>query len=160
LLTESFDLRPSNQYILVRVIPSCFRFTMMCLYQVSLRSICSPSYWTSSSWGSSMLNMWTGGQVSFRVVNVAWIDLDPLAFILHILNQFWASSRLVCSLCDAMVGSLSVASTAVSLAKVAVIDSGETGRSTVYSRYNNDHRTLPWSMPALTEEIRKCMLFA
>jgi hypothetical protein len=24
LLVESFDLRPSNQYILVRVIPSCF----------------------------------------------------------------------------------------------------------------------------------------
>jgi hypothetical protein len=26
LLVESFDFRPSNQYILVRVIPSCFRF--------------------------------------------------------------------------------------------------------------------------------------
>jgi hypothetical protein len=26
LLVESFDLRPSNQYILVRVIPSWFRF--------------------------------------------------------------------------------------------------------------------------------------
>jgi hypothetical protein len=26
LLVESFDLRPSNQYIMVRVIPSCFRF--------------------------------------------------------------------------------------------------------------------------------------
>jgi hypothetical protein len=28
-LVESFDLRPSNQYILVRVIPSRFRFTKM-----------------------------------------------------------------------------------------------------------------------------------
>jgi hypothetical protein len=26
LLVEGFDLRPSNQYILVRVIPSCFHF--------------------------------------------------------------------------------------------------------------------------------------
>jgi hypothetical protein len=30
LLVESFDLRPSNQYILVKVIPSCFRFAKMC----------------------------------------------------------------------------------------------------------------------------------
>jgi hypothetical protein len=29
LLVESFDLLPSNQYILVRVIPSCFRFPKM-----------------------------------------------------------------------------------------------------------------------------------
>jgi hypothetical protein len=38
LLVESFDLRPSSQYILVRVIPSCFRFAKMCLCQVSLPS--------------------------------------------------------------------------------------------------------------------------
>jgi hypothetical protein len=31
LLVEGFDLRPSNQYILVRVIPSCFRFGKMSL---------------------------------------------------------------------------------------------------------------------------------
>jgi hypothetical protein len=36
LLVESFDLRPSNQYILVKVIPSCFHFAKMCLCQVSL----------------------------------------------------------------------------------------------------------------------------
>jgi hypothetical protein len=29
-----------------------------------------------------------GGHVSLRMVNVTWIDLDPLAFILHFLNQF------------------------------------------------------------------------
>jgi hypothetical protein len=29
LLVESFDLRPSSQYILVKVIPSCFRFAKM-----------------------------------------------------------------------------------------------------------------------------------
>jgi hypothetical protein len=34
LLVESFDLHPSNQYILVRVIPNCFRLTKMCLCQV------------------------------------------------------------------------------------------------------------------------------
>jgi hypothetical protein len=32
-------------------------------------------------------------------------------------------ARLVCSFCEAMAGSLSVASTAVSMAKAAVVDS-------------------------------------
>jgi hypothetical protein len=32
---DSFDLHPSNQYILVRVIPSCFRFVNMYLRHVS-----------------------------------------------------------------------------------------------------------------------------
>jgi hypothetical protein len=42
------------------------------------------------------------------------VNLDPLPFILHFLNQFWVASRLVCSLCEAVAG------TAVSLTKVAV----------------------------------------
>jgi hypothetical protein len=47
LLVESFNFRPSNQYILVRVIPSCLRFAKVCLCQVSLLSRCSPRYLTS-----------------------------------------------------------------------------------------------------------------
>jgi hypothetical protein len=39
-----------------------------------------------------------------------------------------------------------MASTAVLSAKVVAVDSGEVSRSTVYSRYNNGHRTLPWGM--------------
>jgi hypothetical protein len=46
-----------------------------------------------------------------------------------------------------------MATTTVSLAKVAVVDSGEVGRSAMYSRYNNGPRALAWSMPALTEEV-------
>jgi hypothetical protein len=66
-----------------------------------------------------------------------------------------------------MAGSLSMATTAVSSTKVAVVDSGEVGRSAVYRRYNNGPRTLPWSKPPLTEEssvysvstfTRKCLL--
>jgi hypothetical protein len=49
-----------------------------------------------------------------------------------------------------MAGSLSVVSTAVSSAKVTVVDFGEDGRSEVYSRYNNYPRTLPWGTLALT----------
>jgi hypothetical protein len=56
-----------------------------------------------------------------------WIDLDSLAFILHCFNQCWIASRSVCSLCEAMAGSLSMATTAVSSAKVAVVDSGVVG---------------------------------
>jgi hypothetical protein len=56
---------------------------------------------------------------------------------------------------------------AVLSVKVAVVDSGEVGRSAVYSRYNNCPRILPWGMPTLTEEssmysvsafTRKCLL--
>jgi hypothetical protein len=82
------------------------------------------------------------GHVLFRVVNVTWINLHLLAFILNFLKQFWIESRLVCSFCEAMAGSLSIANTAVSSAKVTVVDSGEHGRYTVYSRYNNGPRTL------------------
>jgi hypothetical protein len=140
----------------------------MCLCQVSLLSRCSPRCLTSCSWGSYTLFIWTGGHVSFRVVNVTWIDLHPLAFILHFLNHFWIASRLVCSLCEVMTRSLSVATTALSSTNVAVVDSGEVGRSAVYSRYNNGPRTLPWGTPALTEDssvysfstfTRKCLLY-
>jgi hypothetical protein len=97
-----------------------------------------------------------------------WINLDPLDFILHFLNQVWIANRLVCSLWEAMAGSLSVASTAVPSAKVAVVDSGELRRSAVYGRYNNGPRTLLWGTPALTENssvysvltfTRKCLVY-
>jgi hypothetical protein len=80
-------------------------------------------------------------------VNVTRINLDLLSVLLNFLNEFWIAGRLVCSLCEAIAGSLSMATTAVSSAKVAVVDSGEVGRSTVYSRYKNAPRTLPWGMP-------------
>jgi hypothetical protein len=44
-----------------------------------------------------------------------------------------------------------MATTEVSSAKVSVVDSGEVGRSAVYSMYNNSSRTLPWDTPALTD---------
>jgi hypothetical protein len=83
------------------------------------------------------LYIWTGGQVSLRLVNVIWTDLDSLALILHLFNHFCIASGLVCSFCEAMPGSLSVANTAVSSANVAVVDSVEVGRSAVYSRSNS-----------------------
>jgi hypothetical protein len=45
-----------------------------------------------------------------------------------------------------MAGSLSIATTAVLSAKVAVVNSGEVGRSAVYSRYNIGPRILPWGI--------------
>jgi hypothetical protein len=55
-----------------------------------------------------------------------------------------------------MAESLSVASTAVLSGRVAVVDFGEVGRSTVHIRYNNGPRTLPLGMPTLTDEF--CVL--
>jgi hypothetical protein len=84
------------------------------------------------------------------------------------ISQSWIASRLGCCFCEAMAGSLSVATTAVLSTKVAVLDSGEVGRSAVYSRYNNGPRTLPWGTLALTEDssvysvstfTRKCLLY-
>jgi hypothetical protein len=54
------------------------------------------------------------------------------------------------SLWEAVAGSLSVATTAVSLAKVAAMEPGQIGRSAVYSRYSKGRTTLPWGTPALT----------
>jgi hypothetical protein len=72
LLVESFVFRPSNQCILVRVIPSCFRFAKVRLYQLSLLSRCSPRYLISSSWGSCTLFIWTRGNVWTRTNLKRW----------------------------------------------------------------------------------------
>jgi hypothetical protein len=101
------------------------------------------------------------------MVNVICVNLDPLAFILHFASQLFIASKLVCSLLEAMAGSLSVAITAVSSTKVADV-SGEIGRSAVNRRYSNGPKTLPWDMPALTGEssvysfptlMRKCLFY-
>jgi hypothetical protein len=68
LLVESFDFRWRNQYILVRMIPSCFRFAKMCLCQISLLSRCSPRYLTSSSWGNDTLFIWITGRLVVEVI--------------------------------------------------------------------------------------------
>jgi hypothetical protein len=61
--------------------------------------------------------------VSFRVVNVTWLGF--VGFHSPFSNQFWIASRLICSFREGMAGSLSVATTAVLLAKVGEVDSGE-----------------------------------
>jgi hypothetical protein len=76
--------------------------------------------------------------------------LGAVSFHSPFFKQFWIASKLVCSLCEAIAGSLSMATIAVSLEKIAVVDSGEVKRSAVYIRYNNGCRTLPWGTPALT----------
>jgi hypothetical protein len=52
-------------------------------------------------------------------------------------------------MCEAMAGSLSVASTAVLSAKVAVVDSGEVDSLQYVA---GSPGTLSWGTPALTEE--------
>jgi hypothetical protein len=110
---------------------------------MSLLPTCSPRYFFF--WGELHIVYLNrgGGARFFRVGNVSWFDVHQLTFIHHFLNQFWIASRLVCSFCEAIAGSLSVASTAVSSAKFALVDSGEVDRSEVYSKYNSGPRTLP-----------------
>jgi hypothetical protein len=64
------------------------------------------------------------------------VKMQPEILDISIFNHFCIAGKLVCSLCETIAGSLSVASTAVSSPKVAVIDFGEVGRSAVYSRHN------------------------
>jgi hypothetical protein len=79
MFIESFDLRSSNQYILVRMIPSCFRFTKMCLCQVSLLSRCSPRYLNSYFWESCTLLFEPGG--GGPVCSCCECDMDRFAFV-------------------------------------------------------------------------------
>jgi hypothetical protein len=73
-------------------------------------------------------------------------DMDRLRFISFytpFLSHFCIASTLVCSFCEAMLRSLSVAKTAVSSANVAVVESVDFDRSKVFSRYNGGPRTMP-----------------
>jgi hypothetical protein len=69
--------------------------------------------------------------VSRLVVNITWTDLVSLALIRQSRSQDGIARRVVCSFWKAVAGSLSVATAAVSSAKVAVKESGEVGRSAV-----------------------------
>jgi hypothetical protein len=69
-------------------------------------------------------------------VNLTWTDLVSLTFIRQVFSQDWIARREVWSFWEAVAGSLSVPTTAVSSAKVAVMESGEVGRSAVYSSTN------------------------
>jgi hypothetical protein len=142
----------SDPYVyFLRVIPSCFRFAYMCLCQVSLLSSCSSRYLISFSWGSCTL--FIGPRIRLFLRNEYCVKLlVSVTFQSSFLNQFWIASRLICSFCEGMAGSFSMAAAAVTSAKVAVVDSGEVCMSEVYSRYNNGPRTLLWCTSALTLE--------
>jgi hypothetical protein len=111
---DSRELRPSNQYILVRVRPSCVRSVKIWWCQVSFLSRWSPRYLTWSAQGSYTLFMWTGGHIPVRVVNVTWTDLSALACMRHLWSQVWIALRWVWSFREAMAGPLSDARIAVS----------------------------------------------
>jgi hypothetical protein len=89
LLVESFDFRSSNQYILVRVIPSCFCFAKMFLCQVSLLSRCIPRYLISSFLGSYTLfnKVWHKGLL-YKLRSL------PLNYFL-ILNSYLSNRHFI-----------------------------------------------------------------
>jgi hypothetical protein len=140
LLVESFYLCPSNQYILVRVIPSCENVFVLDKYPVKVW----PKILDIIILGE--LHVLYGPGAHFSSCGECDVDrLGSVSFYSPFLNHFWfAVSVKQCQV------HLSVASTALSSVKVAVVDSHEVGRSAVYSRYNTGLGTLPQGMPALT----------
>jgi hypothetical protein len=87
--------------------------------------------------------------------------MDLLGFISSyspFFNHFWIASRLVCSFCEVMPESLSVANTAITSANFAVVDSVEFDRSAVYSKCNNGPRTGKISACSVPTFTRKCLL--
>jgi hypothetical protein len=74
LPVESFDLRPSNRYVLARVIPSCFCFAKMCLCQVSLLSRSSPRYLTLLLRGVVHCLYGLGGGGHFSLCSECYVD--------------------------------------------------------------------------------------
>jgi hypothetical protein len=85
LFVERIDLRPSKQYILVRVIPSCFRFSEINLCQVSVLARSNPRYFAFSSWGVLRFLI-KREHVSLRD-ECDVHRLDPLVFIIHIVTN-------------------------------------------------------------------------
>jgi hypothetical protein len=107
------------------------------------------------------------GDGSLRVVNVTCIDLDPIAFILHFYTNFGLQISWFAVCMKQWLDHCPWLVLQYRRQCFAVIDSGEVGRSAVYSRYNNGPRTLPWITPALAEEssvnsystfTKKCLL--
>jgi hypothetical protein len=111
---ESFDMHPNNQYILSGLF-LVVSVLLKCVCQASLLSRCSLRYFTLYSLEVACCLHGPEGTFLFTWW-MWWNNFYTLAFILHVLNQFWTAAGWVCSFCEAMFGSLSVASTAVSLA--------------------------------------------
>jgi hypothetical protein len=79
LLVESFDIRPSSQYVLVVAIPSCFRPVNICLRQVNL-SRCNPRHFRASPSGNCTLFNGRAGGVEERLSSYAECDMSRLPY--------------------------------------------------------------------------------
>jgi hypothetical protein len=105
LAVESSDLCPSNQYSLVRAIPSCFHFGEMCFCarQVSCQGVARDTRHLLGGGGGHVVYMDRGARSS----SCGECDVDRLgsgSFYCPFLNQFWIASKSVCSLCEEMAG--------------------------------------------------------
>jgi hypothetical protein len=85
LLLVKFDWNPSNYYTVVKVIPSCFRCAKICLCQVQGADRVTSHLLLV---GDAQFLYGPGEHVSLRVVNVTWIDLDPLVLLSIFKNSF------------------------------------------------------------------------
>ena len=87
------------------------------------------------------------GHCPLRLVNVICVDLFWLTFIRHFCSHFSMPVRWSCRILDAVVGSESFATIAVTSAKVLITVFCYVGRSDVCSVYRRGPRMLPWGTP-------------
>jgi hypothetical protein len=89
------------------------------MFVTSLLSRRNPRFLISFSWGARCLY---GPEGTFSSCGQCDVNRHgSISLFFPFFKQFWIAARLVSSFCEAMAGSLSVASTAVLLAKVAVV---------------------------------------
>ena len=127
---DRWDFFPISQFTSFTFKSICFLFLLICSFQFSLQSKCSPRYFTDSVFGMMVWLMLTGGQWPFRRVNVMCVDLDSLTLIFHLRSHFSVLCKCCWRLRDAIVGSAWVTNIAVSSAnmlKVVPLDVGKSG---------------------------------
>ena len=138
---------PISQFTSFTFKSICFLFLLICSFQFSLQSKCSPRYFTDSVFGMMVWLMLTGGQWPFRTVNVMCVDLDSLTLIFHLRSHFSMLCKCSCRLIEAIVGSAWVANIAVSYVNVPKVVLLDVGKSEVYSVQRTGPRILPWRTP-------------
>jgi len=91
---DNGDFRPRIQYNFWNCRSRCFLLVVICLRQVSRRSICIPKYLTSG-WIRYVMFSFTGGYEERLNVKVTWVDFVSLAFIRHFFSHSCMFDRAV-----------------------------------------------------------------
>jgi hypothetical protein len=111
---DNLDLRPKSQDISHSLKFNFWRFVLTCFCHVSFWSRYKPKYFTSVWTSIFILLMITCGQFIHFMVNVTCTDFVLFILIFYLLYHCWRRFRWCWRYHDAIIGSLFVASKAVS----------------------------------------------